>query len=902
MRSRDAMTPGLRTLLAALLVAAAVLTGTGALMGAESLLAWADQGQGETRAYQYLFALHLGLGLLSALPVLIYVFAHGRRGRGHANRLARRRGSALAGALVLVVATGILLTRGVASVELPASIARSFAYWLHVLLGFSLLLLYLRHRRAGPSLQPGWGWALAAIGATVSVAVVVLFGEPPAPSSVSEPLTPSFAKTHDGETIEAALMMQDARCAQCHADVHDRWAASAHRFASFNNPAYLFSVRATRAHLAEVGADPRTVRFCAGCHDIVPLLSGRLDHPDFDDQADPTATAGVNCVVCHAVQSVDSVRGNADLTWAPPAQYPFAQAQQRWLQAVNRALIRANPSLHRRTFLKPLHRSSEFCGACHKVSIPEALNQYRWLRGQNHYDSFLLSGVSGHSASSFYYPEQPRANCNGCHMPFRASQEPGARSFGPEGELGVHDHYSAGGNSALPALMGLPDWTFDRQRDLLQGSVRLDLFGLRAGDSVDAPLTAPLEPAGVSVTAGEPHVLELVIRNLSVGHLLTEGTADSNEMWVELTVSDTRGVVATSGHIDASGIVDPTAHFVHRYVLDRHGDRVDRRNVEDIFVALYDHQIPPGAAAVVHYALDLPVATVGPVHVRARLRYRKFDRAFQERFARNPQEQVALPIIDLAAAELRLDPTQPADQPEGVSNQTPTWERWNDYGIGLLLKPGRAQLRQAAEAFARVEALGSPHGAVNLARVALAEGDLDTARAALERARNAEFPFPWVIEWLAARLDFENGFLAEAAERYERILATDFAEARARDFDFSVDYRVHETLARTLFEQARAARGRPDAQRRLLTQAAASYRSALVGDPERASSHYGLAQVLTLLDDDEAAQHHRRLHARYRTDDNARDAAIAQARRRDPFADAAAEPTNVYPLHAVLPP
>ncbi|MDZ7749293.1 MAG: hypothetical protein U5K43_11075 [Halofilum sp. (in: g-proteobacteria)] len=41
------------------------------------------------------------------------------------------------------------------------------------------------------------------------------------------------------------------------------------------------------------------------------------------------------------------------------------------------------------------------------MHIPEAVNDYKWIRGQNHYDSFLLSGVSGHGVSSFYYP--PRA-------------------------------------------------------------------------------------------------------------------------------------------------------------------------------------------------------------------------------------------------------------------------------------------------------------------------------------------------------------------------------------------------------------------------------------------------------------------------------------------------------------
>ena len=41
--------------------------------------------------------------------------------------------------------------------------------------------------------------------------------------------------------------------------------------------------------------------------------------------------------------------------------------------------------------------------------------------------------------------------------------------------------------------------------------------------------------------------------------------------------------------------VDPYSHFVNAYVLDRDGNRIDRRNAEDIFTPLYNHQIPPPA-------------------------------------------------------------------------------------------------------------------------------------------------------------------------------------------------------------------------------------------------------------------------------------------------------------------
>ncbi len=41
---------------------------------------------------------------------------------------------------------------------------------------------------------------------------------------------------------------------------------------------------------------------------------------------------------------------------------------------------------------------------------------------------------------------------------------------------------------------------------------------------------------------------------------------------------------------------------------------------------------------------------------------------------------------------------------------------------------------------------------------------------------------------------------------------------------------------------------------------------------------------------------HRALHARYKVDDNARDRAVAAARRRDPAADHAADPVVIYDL------
>jgi tetratricopeptide (TPR) repeat protein len=567
---------------------------------------------------------------------------------------------------------------------------------------------------------------------------------------------------------------------------------------------------------------------------------------------------------------------------------------------VNRSLIKAKPAFHRKTFLKPLHRTPEFCGACHKVHLPEALNGYRWLRGQNHYDSFLLSGVSGHGASSFYYPEQAEQGCNGCHMPTVVSDDFGARRLDDSGELKVHDHQFPSANTAIPHLLGLPDEVNDAHRRFLEGSLRVDIFGLREGGRIDGRLSAPLRPGLPTLEPGREYLLETVLRTLRLGHLFTQGTADSNQVWVEVTASSAGRVIGRSGATEAgTGRVDPWSHFVNAWVIDREGRRIDRRNAEDIFTALYNHQIPPGAADVVHYRLRLPEWVSAPVEIEVRLNYRKFDTTYVELFQGDAFPGNDLPITVIATDRIVLPVAGGAGVAAGAAPDVPEWQRWNDYGIGLLRKSGAGQLRQAEEAFAAVEALGESHGPLNLARVYQREGRLDEAAAALDRALSFDTPaYPWTVAYFTALIDRQNGYLDEAIAGLRSVVETRFQDARDRGFDFSRDYRALNLLADTLVERSKTERGpaRVAARDRWLGEAAEVYLRTLALDPENAAAHYGLAQIFARTGRERDAEVHRELHARYKTDDNARDRAIALARRRDPAANHAAEAVVIYDL------
>ena len=82
----------------------------------------------------------------------------------------------------------------------------------------------------------------------------------------------------------------------------------------------------------------------------------------------------------------------------------------------------------------------------------------------------------------------------------------------------------------------------------------------------------------------------------------------------------------------------------------------------------------------------------------------------------------------------------------------------------------------------------------------------------------------------------------------------------------------------------------------MLQDAVAQFRRVLELDPENVTAHWNLSLILRDLGEPEVAAEHATLHARYKPDDNARDRAVAAARRADPAANHAAEAVVIYDL------
>jgi Flp pilus assembly protein TadD len=607
------------------------------------------------------------------------------------------------------------------------------------------------------------------------------------------PFFPSSSDTNTGDYIPSGFFLESEACKECHTDIYNQWHSSAHHFSSFNNQFYRKSIE-----LMQETAGIEASKWCAACHDHAMFFNGRFEKPVVGQIDTPEAHAGLGCMSCHSMVKVNDTMGNSGFVMEYPELHGLAMSDNPVIHTVQKYVTNIAPAAHRRAFLKPFMRTSEYCSACHKVHLDVPVNDYRWFRGFNEYDSWQASGVSGQGARSFYYPPASK-ECRDCHMPLTPSDDKG-NYYGQ-----VHSHRFPAANTALPHVNRDEEQLRTTEAFLKDDIVSVDIFAAAPADTlVDAPemrrragdaqmattfgvgeesaggrgpvilrdvghMAAPLDRVKPVFSPGDRVKVDVVVRTRSVGHFFPGGTVDSVDCWVELRGKDAKGRdVFWSGGVqrDGEGPVDPGAHFYRSVMLDEHGNLINKRNAFQTRSLLYARLIPPGAADVSHYLVEIPKWAEGPIRLEAKVHYRKFshyytqfsyagkaesddktlygkgfdDRPYSFKAANIPanvsgaiKDKIpALPITTLAAAETELA------LGEGKTDwKTATQEddavRWNDYGIGLLLQ---GDLKGAEYAFTRVTEAKPDwaDGWLNVGRTLIEEGQTDTARPWVEKA------------------------------------------------------------------------------------------------------------------------------------------------------------------------
>jgi Flp pilus assembly protein TadD len=407
-------------------------------------------------------------------------------------------------------------------------------------------------------------------------------------------------------------------------------------------------------------------------------------------------------------------------------------------------------------------------------------------------------------------------------------------------------------------------------------------FGAARSASTSPPteVLAPLDRIPVAVRRGESVRVEVVVRTRKVGHFFPGGTVDAFDVWVELEATDDQGrVLLHSGAVadNGKGPVEPGAHFYRSLQLDEHGNPINKRNAWMSRSVAYVRLIPPGAADTVHYRLQIPEDAGDKITLRAKVNYRKFawwNTQWAFAGVRDPAEKnppvtksyddgkwqftgstahvsgkmKAIPDIPTTVIAEATASLSVIDRRARLPEVRPLMdasvrERWNDYGIGLLLQ---GDLRAAQAAFRNVMAMdpGYADGPVNVARALLQEGDVEAAVPMLEKALE-----------LSPRLAKAHFFLATALRTLGR-------------YDEALD---HLNIAAEQYPRDRVVLnqiGRVHFLQRNFEDAVESFKRVLTVDPEDLEAHYNLMLCYQGTGQTDLAERERALYTRFKADES----------------------------------
>jgi tetratricopeptide (TPR) repeat protein len=403
-------------------------------------------------------------------------------------------------------------------------------------------------------------------------------------------------------------------------------------------------------------------------------------------------------------------------------------------------------------------------------------------------------------------------------------------------------------------------------------------------------VAAPIDKAAPPLPPGSSVRVDVVVRTRKVGHFFPGGTVDAFDAWLELQGRDADGrIIYWSGQVtdDGRGPVEPGAHFYRSYQLDGHGNPIDKRNAFQTRSVLYVRLIPPGAADVGHFRIRIPKDVRGPIALTAKLNYRKFSHYYTQfayagqpvagqdpsrvsssfndleySFApKNIPANVSgeiknaipnLPIVTVAQATATL--------PVGAGG-APVWqpvvgradrERWNDWGIGLLLQ---GDLKGAEYAFSQVTRAEPEYadGWLNVARALIAEGEVDAAKPFIDRALAADSSLGRIY-FFKAMIEKTQGDYQAALASLERVVA-----------QYPRDRVALNQMARILFLQ------------RQYAKALAVLDRVCEVDPEDLQMHYTAMLCYRGLGNLEMASREEQLFRRFKADEPAQ--AITATRR-----------------------
>lgn len=721
------------------------------------------------------------------------------------------------------------------------------------------------------------------------------------------PFWPSSAKTNVGGTIPSNFFMDSKRCGECHKDIYEQWNSSMHHFASFNNQFYRKSIEymqevsgTTQNSKWCAGCHDHAVFFngrwekpikdqidtaeaqnglaCVSCHSIVHVDSSMgnggftIEYPPlhdlassknpvirkFDDfltflQPGPHKKTFLKpfmredgpefCSTCHKVHLDEPVNN------------------YRWLRGFNDYdnWQASGVSGHgARSFYYP--KESQTCTDCHMALVPSKDPGNR--KGMVHNHRFAAANTAVATANE------------------DQKQVQAVEAFLKSGFITV-DIFAA---SPIEAAKGQTEMKRRGESGpSLASTMAVGEEGEQGGQVLMrevGQVAAPIDRSNVTFQPGTSVRIDTVVRTRKIGHFFPGGTIDSFDVWLELQGKDADGkIIFWSGYVedDGKGPVEKGAHFYRSYQLDGEGNPINKRNAFQTRSLLYVRLIPPGAADTVHYRVDIPKDAKGPITLTAKLNYRKFSHYYtQYAYAGQPKpgQDPSLVSVRHDSREWSFDPANiPANVSGKIKGRIPDvpivtlamktaqlklspeatkWEprvelidreRWNDWGIGMLLQ---GDLKGAEYAFKKVTEAEPEYadGWLNTARALIQEGETEAAKPYIEKAMSIN-PKLGRIHFFKAMIQKADGDFDGALQSLETCASM-----------YPKDRVVLNQIGRIRFLQ------------RKYKEAVNAFHRVLSVDPEDLQAHYNLMLAYRGLGDNEKAAREEKLFRRFKADES----------------------------------
>jgi len=412
--------------------------------------------------------------------------------------------------------------------------------------------------------------------------------------SLAGKYSPSHMAFRGHPTVDGKYIANAQACGACHTDVMAQWDTSAHSFSSFSNPIYRVAVDGFRKQIGN-----KASRFCGGCHDVA-LQTDRVMVKAVSPE-DPRAHAGITCQTCHGVESV-SRDGNGSFALRssklPLPTLKDKQSVARHVKTVTRRRL-----------------GDELCVSCHRSFVGTNTGNGAHLAGMDDFAAWESSGFSG-SGASRVDKVAPRG-CIDCHMRKVDARldDPAADKHGK-----ISSHRFLGGHTWLASMRKDAD-ALRANKKFLRGIASIDIASIK-----DDRGRQTLLADGAPVQAGRELRMDVVVRNLSVGHRFPGGVLDAQDTWIELTVRDAAGKIVASAGVDhATKVADHSTHVFRALLADKKGDIRYQRQVHTFAGRIVNHAIAPRDAVATRFAFRLPKKLAGlalPLRIDARLLHR----------------------------------------------------------------------------------------------------------------------------------------------------------------------------------------------------------------------------------------------------------------------------------------